>query len=259
MTLCRDSNGLAVYAVSRPCRQSGAQKFWSDGDKILREKLPALRPFIPPLLLFAFRGSLFSGGPMPKRLFLLSDNGELAKAQISVIVEAIPDDWDNKVYGFLRATQNMIDIKEALPSTCITFGSSICQMVRGTLKSDSNERQEPDIFGVIIEGKNPTEVLFGWVSRGSEVLSLEEAKKFVVHFIKKGYRGRIQFNYRYGINTRDDSHIHCRCEILLETKNSCAIPRLKLEWGSDATENRHLPILQVCERLKLRELDATVD
>ncbi len=140
----------------------------------------------------------------------------------------------------------MIASGEALASTQLVFSSRVSQMIVNT-----ETGQFADIFGVLIQGKKPHSIQFGESFGHCEVMPMEQSKLMACHFINLGYRGRLTFRWR------DYDGVPYECMIWMPHKGKDDAPLFTIEnnWDNEDEPGRTvLPMLELCESLKLEEL-----
>ena len=187
-----------------------------------------------------------------KRTFSVPDGLAIVAIEVvCAVIDAIPSDWA-VIRGILRAPDRMLETGEALRSTQLVFKSAINQMI------DLTGKKPADVFGILFEGKNPASVEFGEIFGHSEVMPMDQHKKTAVRFIQLGYRGRLEFIWRLSEDRGPDPF---SCEIWMPTQAADdKVPAVQIEsHGDDHPESGGTvaPIVEVCERLKLKELQPT--
>lgn len=175
------------------------------------------------------------------------------KEAVCRIINAIPDGW-TAARGSLAASESMLNLGRALSSTQFVFGRHNSQIIAGV------DRQEPEIFATLIEGKKPAKVLFGSFESGHcETMRMREVKRLAVYFVQCGYRGILTFKYREpDVEEEDADNWFFGCEISMpdaakEGKTTITIKSTRDDGHAEVGDTTE-PILAACEKLHLSEI-----
>lgn len=192
---------------------------------------------------------------MRRELFFEIPDDESIMAQL---VQAIPENW-SWVDGQLHAPLALIATKRAQADTGFSIDRfhSIHPTIIGSTGPNAT-KNKPNLFAIMVEQKLPGFVSFHEAGFDANMITLENAKRIAVGFLRKGYRGELSF-YKgcRGDNKYDNE---ARCSFAFESWHGAPCcddeageqpARTHLEWDS-GDENVAL-IAAVCWSLGLRE------
>lgn len=192
---------------------------------------------------------------MNEMYFEVPDDPEV----MAKLVEAMPD-WQ-MLDGSLWTPQPLIDSGEALEKTGIVLSRfhSIRPTLQGMADGGMVSGLNPtDLFAVLVDNKKPGFILFDEAGYQERVVTMELSKKFAAAFLRKGYRGRLNF-YR-DCDDDDKFRNSARCTLAFSSPGNVPNPKFKVPWVSvewdPAFSEEYLgvsQILSVCRTCALLE------
>ncbi len=191
------------------------------------------------------------------------------------LVEVIPSNW-SWVDGGLYAPKNLVASGQVEENTGFamerfhsihpTIIGSYDPTIIGSYDQDEGKRGKPNLFAIMVEQKLPGFIEFDEAGYNSHIVTFELAKRVVVGFLRKGYRGSLCFFRGCYDNNKYDNP--ARCELIFEPWHGAPVcreeageqpARVKLEWESRyyGKEEDIAPIVAECRSLNLREYEPT--
>jgi len=194
-----------------------------------------------------------------RRIFALPDYKEVAVR----LVEAVSSDW-SWLDGSLDAPQSLKDSGQVAVET--GYAISRFHTIKPTIvasPSPPDLEGTPDLYGLIADRRFPDFVRFDEAGIYKPI-SLDEAKRIAIAYVRFGYLGFLFFYSNYHDNSK--YHNAARCRIYLQTPmdsidgiiypQDMPLSAVTLEWDEeyDGKEEDLEPILSVCRSLDLPEL-----
>lgn len=189
--------------------------------------------------------------------FEIPANNEFAMTEL---VRAIPSNW-SLLDGMLEAPTGLFAADLAVRDTILVFSRSYMNsaVLRG--RRQDGKLTVPDVYEVLVEGKLTGAVCFEDAG-SSRDLSLKLAKKIVVRYIERGYRGWLIFFGALRGKEKCDSPQRCAIRLAPwksfpgDGKETGPQPaRIKLSWDVQSGEPGEdiNSILALCRELRLQE------
>jgi hypothetical protein len=178
------------------------------------------------------------------------------------LVDAVPNTW-SWVDGYLAAPNALIASGQVARHT--GFAIQRFHSVNPTIVGEYNSKHEwqaPDLLAVMLEQILPAFVSFD----EGDLITLDLAKRFIMGFLLRGYRGSASFSA--GCYDNDRFNNPARCSFAFEPWNGPPIcgeeagpqpARVKLEWDAryGGSEKSIAPIVAACRALQLHEYTPT--
>lgn len=196
---------------------------------------------------------------MSKKLFFEIPNDQEVKAKL---VETMPNDW-TWVNGILRAPEDLVFSGQVASDTGIAIQRfhDIHPTIIGERKPEGEGRLKPDLLAILVDRKLPSFIRFDEAGYNPYIVTMELAKRVAVAYLKRGYRGNL--NFYKGCHDYSATDNDGRCYIAFEPWNGAPCmheeeghqpARIRLEWFYDRIDCVE-SIIAICRSLNLREYE----